>query len=235
MLPIEDSFLHYLSLVQTYQFSLISRATYRTAQEYQSYVYDVNKILRHFFSDPIAFCTLQARTGTLISGSIAVQFFTGTIWTNSDLDLYVPPKSVTAVSKWMEAQSYALLPQRPMKPAADNTNIDPEGDPSLEYKQNQLHTILSFYKINEPSKIVQINVSHFTPVDVILGFYATAPMNIISWKSAISLYPHMSFENHINLACSVLGSKQITRLMKYEAQGFEFIMNPNADTPGLHP
>ncbi|KIJ41624.1 hypothetical protein M422DRAFT_255242 [Sphaerobolus stellatus SS14] len=134
ILPIEDSFLRYLNPVQTYQFSLINKAAYRAAQEYRSYVYDINRLLRHFFSDPIAFRTLQAQTGTIISGSMAVQFFSGTIWTNSDLDLYVPPDSVTTVSKWMEAQSYVILPQRPTKGAADNTNIDPEGDPSLEYK-----------------------------------------------------------------------------------------------------
>ncbi|KIJ33308.1 hypothetical protein M422DRAFT_183470 [Sphaerobolus stellatus SS14] len=111
MLPIEDSFLRYMSPVQIYQFSLISRAAYHATQEYWSYVYDVNRILRRFFSDPIAFRSLQARTGTLISGSVAVQFFARTIWTDSDLDLYVPPESVTAVSKWLQKNSYSLFPQ----------------------------------------------------------------------------------------------------------------------------
>ncbi|KIJ47653.1 hypothetical protein M422DRAFT_163604 [Sphaerobolus stellatus SS14] len=173
MLPIKDSFLRYLSLVQIYQFSLICRAAYHATQEYWSYVYDVNRILRCFFSDPIASHSLQAQTGTLISGSIAVQFFTGTIWTDSDLDLYVPPESVMVVSKWMEKHSYSLFSQRTTKPAADDTKIDPEGDPSLEYKQTQLRTVLSFYNINEPSKIIQIIVPHFTLMDVILGFYSS--------------------------------------------------------------
>ncbi|KIJ35371.1 hypothetical protein M422DRAFT_136833, partial [Sphaerobolus stellatus SS14] len=223
LLPIENSFLHYLSPVQIYQYSLISRAAYHATQEYWTYVYDVNRILRHFFSDPIAFRCLQAQTGTLISGFIAVQFFARTFWKESDLDLYVPPESVMAVSKWMENHSYCSFPQRTTNPASDDTNIDPEGEPSLEYKQSQLRAVLSFYNIYEPSKIIQIIVPYFTLMDVILGFYATVPMNIITWKSAISLYPRMSFENRINLSCSMLRGKKIAGLMKYEDRGFEFI------------
>ena len=48
------------------------------------------KLLSRYFHHPETFRHLQATTGTVISGSSALQFFDRSYYAKSDLDLYVP-------------------------------------------------------------------------------------------------------------------------------------------------
>ena len=47
--------------------------------------------------------------GLLISGSVALQFFMGTTWSESDLDLYVHLEGADLVGEWLQLQGYSLL------------------------------------------------------------------------------------------------------------------------------
>ena len=64
--------------------------------------FDINRSLLRFFLDPISFRSMQARTGTLISGSFALQFFDRTFYPDSDLDLYLYDGKEQEVTVWME-------------------------------------------------------------------------------------------------------------------------------------
>ncbi|KAI0832865.1 hypothetical protein BC628DRAFT_1309080, partial [Trametes gibbosa] len=53
---------------------------------------------------------LQARTGTLVSGSCALQFFARTRYPDSDLDLYVHMRHRREVGRWLLQEGYAYAP-----------------------------------------------------------------------------------------------------------------------------
>ena len=77
---------------------------------YIPFRFNVNRLLAPYFSDSLAFRSLQARTGTLISGSTALQFFCEESWPGSDLDLYVPPQSKESVCRWVLGEGYMYKP-----------------------------------------------------------------------------------------------------------------------------
>ncbi|KAF8184150.1 hypothetical protein K438DRAFT_1487164, partial [Mycena galopus ATCC 62051] len=62
--------------------------------------FDADRLLFPFFGAKARdFREIQAHTGTIISGSMALQFFNRLTWPNSDLDLYVslPSASITVL------------------------------------------------------------------------------------------------------------------------------------------
>jgi hypothetical protein len=69
-------------------------------------LYDV---LLEYFEDPVEFRELQARTGTLISGSQALKIIGGFTWQANDLDLYVWPECVEEVKEWLVGQGYSNI------------------------------------------------------------------------------------------------------------------------------
>ncbi|KAI0084093.1 hypothetical protein BDY19DRAFT_898994, partial [Irpex rosettiformis] len=68
--------------------------------------YSINRQLLRFFDDPSAFRILQAQTGVIISGSFALQFFTQTIVSEDDLDIYAVTTARSEIGAWLLANSY---------------------------------------------------------------------------------------------------------------------------------
>lgn len=63
--------------------------------------FSINRELGRYFGNPLQFRNLQAQTGTLISGSFALQFFERTVYEDSDLDLYLHPGHLYQVGSWL--------------------------------------------------------------------------------------------------------------------------------------
>jgi hypothetical protein len=70
---------------------LVSRAMHDNFKSYVRRTININRILKRFFPEPDVFRVLQRQTGTLISGSQALQFFDRTFYPESDLDLFLFP------------------------------------------------------------------------------------------------------------------------------------------------
>ena len=66
------------------------RRLHMSVEDYISRRFSIVKLLSRYFQHPSAFRNLQAVTGTVISGSSALQFFDRSYYPKSDLDLYVP-------------------------------------------------------------------------------------------------------------------------------------------------
>jgi len=86
----------------------VNRQIWREVTGYMRRTYSVERILKPFFSSPEAFRELQARTGTLVSGSSAVQFFDRSFYPDSDLDLYVDLRYLDATVAFLEEEGYTL-------------------------------------------------------------------------------------------------------------------------------
>ena len=84
-------------------------SSYIAVEEFNKQAFNINQHLGQYFNKPIVFRTLQAQTGTLISGSSGLQFLDRTHYPESDLDLYINPGHGREVGQWlMEQEGYTF-------------------------------------------------------------------------------------------------------------------------------
>ena len=151
--------------------------------------FNINRFLSRFFSDPIDFRSLQARTGTLISGSYALQFFDRTFYPESDLDLYVSYKSDTEVTDWLVQVGYVYTPREKQPPTIEEALEDTrrflgEEEHDEEYIDASILGVLNFQK-SVPGEIdrdlkVQCIIAREEPVVSIFRFHSSkSPVRIL--------------------------------------------------------
>ncbi|OBZ78027.1 NADPH-dependent methylglyoxal reductase GRE2 [Grifola frondosa] len=245
--PIYDKILSHLSPVSLVRLEKASCLTRFAAKDFASRAYNINRLLSRFFTDPIAFRSLQARTAALISGSFALQFFDRTFYPESDLDLYVfPDNSPLLIGQWLQAEGYEFLPNsRQDTDFATATtqcysmgsHVHPdEFQGPLDrthatlYMMRGVEEVFTFVRPTTDSKNpdipakVQIVVTKTTPLECILGFHSTCVMNLITYNTAFSLYPYETFERREAMAIAA-DEHQADALRKYARRGWRIIAN----------
>ncbi|KAL0580142.1 hypothetical protein V5O48_001852 [Marasmius crinis-equi] len=75
----------------------VSRRFYHSINAFRRTLHDIDKLLLRFFTlgEIRTFRNIQACDGCLISGSLALQYFAGVVWADSDMDIYCYPESFT--------------------------------------------------------------------------------------------------------------------------------------------
>ncbi|KAH7924257.1 hypothetical protein BV22DRAFT_1035321 [Leucogyrophana mollusca] len=215
-------------------------------QEYSRRAFSINRHLSRFFADPLGFRSLQARTGTLISGSNALQFFDRTFYPRSDLDIYVHPGHVREVMEWLaEMEGYEFIPtnkqpgdfrrlapdnwdgtQRPTVVRADNDPADME-----PYVMKGVKTVFTFVKVTglivegeEELLVVQVMESKVNPLEAVLNFHLSCVMNVIAFDAAYSLYPKATFNERLALKTREPGEGEHALAMaKYTTRGWTLV------------
>ena len=160
--------------------------------------FNVNRHLKRFVDDPIAFRNLQARLAMLISGSNALQFLDSTFYPSSDLDLYVWKDNIKEVGHWlMEHEGYTFVPsvfqnddfdkahwmREQWGPSALRAALATASDVELDdvdefhhqhYRFTGLHGVYSFAK-NGPDGLLTVQVIAGTggPLNTILTFHSS--------------------------------------------------------------
>ncbi|KAI0658618.1 hypothetical protein C8Q70DRAFT_1045595 [Cubamyces menziesii] len=254
------------------------RAARYAVTAYCRVAFNIDRLLSRFFPSPIppcssicharhehaqiydrarAFRSLQARTGTLISGSCALQFFDRTVYPESDLDLYVHMRHRREVGRWLIQEGYAFKPtvyQRDefeeevvhgMSRRANGIYRMPGVAAILTFKkgvpapalpaalENEEHLDASSQTTGESRELkVQIIVAKNTPMEVILGFHSTCVMNVISYEKAYCLFPQATLEERISLLTSSCRGRSRHRapgVAKYHKRGFCMITAPAPD------
>ena len=118
--PVYDSLFSCLPPVSFARMSSLCREVREATIDYATRAYDIDRSLSHYFSDPVAFRKLMARTYLLISGSFALQFFKRTSFSGSDLDLFVHYdiyghddsgcERILEIGRWLEGEGYMFKP-----------------------------------------------------------------------------------------------------------------------------
>ncbi|KAJ7635114.1 hypothetical protein FB45DRAFT_1143097 [Roridomyces roridus] len=177
--------------------------------------FSLTRLLVPFFGDRAQvdrFRQIQADTGTLISGSMALQFLERTTYPGSDLDLYAYKAHAERPVAFILENGYVFKPR-----AQKTTNVIDDLFRDLEmavdvpqkpdvfdhlcsllgvshrvsrYPANGIVDMLEFTK---GDKKIQLMLAKASPVEVILDFHSTVVMNLISHASAYSLYPWSTF------------------------------------------
>ncbi|RPD67435.1 hypothetical protein L227DRAFT_491594 [Lentinus tigrinus ALCF2SS1-6] len=262
-----------LSPANLVRLSSTCRTAYAAVSAYTRLAFDIDRHLSRFFPSPTrgcsptcccflahphqhaharararAFRSLQARTGTLVSGSMALQFFMRAVWEESDLDLYVHMRHRREVALWLLDEGYRYKPTDFQDPSFEVEIAQcVERNPNGIYSMPGLMAIVTFVKPipgertgppalaedgeeaeeDAPRELkVQIMVAKNTPMEVILGFHSTCVMNVISYEKAYCLFPQATLEERRTLlssSCRGKGKHRMEGLAKYQARGFDIL------------
>ncbi|KAI0777561.1 hypothetical protein BD413DRAFT_609896 [Trametes elegans] len=259
---IHDNIFSHCSPVAILRLSRVNRSFHRAVQDYSERAFNINKRLLRFFSNPLAFRSLQARTATVISGSFALQFFDRSYYPGSDLDVYCHPKSaaILDVGSFLLSEGYVYQPyawQLPeFRTEVENTitsitslvpieNLDDDAEDVDElvqlYSVRSMRTVYCFTRAPDPTEphssaqTVQIIVPRSSPMAVLLDFHSTCVMNVITFNAAFAFYPLATLEQRVSLTLNEADPRTPAALAKYAARGWRTLANPSPLIPYLEP
>lgn len=159
----------------------LSRTCLSARNAIASYVADafnINTTLSRFFPDPSSFRSLQARTGTLISGSVALQFFDRTFYPTSDLDIYVHLKHRREVGDWLLTMGYTFCPTRGQNTRFGIAVLSPVQRSNLRYAMPGVQAIFTFSRsVLNATLRVQIIVARRAPMEIVLASHSSCCCN----------------------------------------------------------
>ncbi|THH29790.1 hypothetical protein EUX98_g4388 [Antrodiella citrinella] len=178
---IQETLFLYLTPLEFLRFARTCRLVYSIVTSYVKRTFNINRFLTRYFPDLVAFRALQARTGTLLSGSNALQFLDRTYYPESDLDLYIPKQCDRKVTSWLILSGYTFVPSNgqshDLQEAIAQSQRD-AADPLMPYDQGNMQAVYTFSKsppsCSGPDLKVQCVISTIAPLELILKFHSMA-------------------------------------------------------------
>ncbi|KAK2464967.1 hypothetical protein APHAL10511_003043 [Amanita phalloides] len=220
----------FLLPVDLIHFGQISQTARKAVTNYNRLAFDIIRLLSPYFSDEEikSFRQLQLFTGTVISGSTAVQLFGRTTYPKSDLDIYVEHRYCRDVAWWLTSVGYKYNPTRRGQPIsfieAFKASKTEEGAEEEQSEQSEyalgVENVFDFVRAGSERKVQLISAT-CCPMEVILNYHSTCVMNVITHNMAYSLFPYATFQQHRALVCGPSGEKRSWAHEKYRERGWE--------------
>ena len=127
---------------------------------------------------------MQAITGTIISGSTAIQFFDRDVYANSDLDVYVEHQTAQPLALWLEQIGYVFVScqdtefqmlEKALDTSSNLRMVDPFKMTALTNNSKEDYfdavSVLDFKKVNHPN--IQLITSWGPPLKLVLNFHSS--------------------------------------------------------------
>ncbi|KAF9001056.1 hypothetical protein BDZ89DRAFT_1147063 [Hymenopellis radicata] len=168
----------------------------------------------------------MAKSGAVISGSMALAFFSRRVYVSSDLNFYVPAPTFMMLVHLLHFFGYIHVPRSESETLDTFPSMLPPEYPDEE--QQHIRAVYSF--VNSDACLIQIIVVAWNVIDTILGFHSTIVMNMITSTHAISLYPYLSFITRRNLPIRHLGISGTEAIEKYTERGWPVAVQPASPT-----
>jgi hypothetical protein len=196
-----DFLLSHCTPASVFQYGCVSQATHILTKSYVRRNFDISRHLSRFFVDAEGFRVVQAKTGTLISGSNALQFFARTCYVEADMDLYVPRGRETHVGKFLLGEGYKFvatkrqqkdflsqdaqvylrdarpeeIPTPELRPVADDDDDADDADYRPLMQSWGVFLIYTFVKSldNGQERKVQLLIAHRSPIHCVLKFHSS--------------------------------------------------------------
>ncbi|TFK64429.1 hypothetical protein BDN72DRAFT_901581 [Pluteus cervinus] len=187
------------------------------------------------------FRLVQARTGAVIFGSVALDVFTRTYNDSSTLDITVTFLAYGELANWLEDHSYMYQKPRPGVDADDSNVVDAEDDDVCSDTDSSSNGTEAYHppdvaKYVNGIRIIHVWVARNTTLENVIGSNLTCTMNFITANDAISLYPHSTF--HLGQALRlrhIYGDPTDIFIDKYRGLGWSVIDEvPAADRARKH-
>ncbi|KAK0484208.1 hypothetical protein EDD18DRAFT_1084062 [Armillaria luteobubalina] len=189
--------------------------------------YNTVTLIKRFFPSELAaeFQVLQQQTSLMVSGSSALAFFYRSPFPDSDCDLYVHSRHCNQVIAFVLKAGYRLYR---LMTSQNIESVFHTSEVLFYFCSNNyaLKTITGVHEFvhhaNENLKF-QVILCQESPVDVLLGFHSTVPMNIITHDYVISLYPKATFNLGVNFAKFDVCVPAVVGRHKYTSCGWTLI------------
>ncbi|KAG8867440.1 hypothetical protein FRC20_005758 [Serendipita sp. 405] len=248
---IVDVLYPHLSVKDILNVSKACRATRLAVNAWLPSAYSINKHLEPFFGDlknTLRFRSIQAETGTLISGSQALQFFDRAHYLDSDLDLYVSCRHTLTVGVFLLSIGYQFEPtarqlaspqgsncREHLEEVSSRTESVRRGSLFVDdyYEWAFIEEVYTFAKqhttYGSQVKIQIIAVDPLSsPLACILHFHSTLVMNFITHDRAYSLFPCTTFLGRVGITLGRSGDLESLRkaYAKYIGRNFRISATP---------
>ncbi|SJL17115.1 uncharacterized protein ARMOST_20657 [Armillaria ostoyae] len=136
------------------------------------------------------FQALQQSTGLLVTGSCGISFFIREAFISADFDVWVHFMFYDEVRIFLKKVGYGT--GHCLGPSA--LAITEECNPT--FSNNAIIAVYEY--VNGSGKKIQVVLCSHTPLDVLLSFHSTVPMNFVSHDRTVSLYPRATFNLSVN-------------------------------------
>lgn len=136
-------------------------------QGYWSWKLNVARVLQPFFcsiEQIHLFLQMMHRTGSIVSGSTALQLFERTYYEESDLDFYVNVENVGEVYGWLTEAGF----QRVEQDEAKQRMVIGDSYPVID----EIEKVEGYVKVSSP-KILQVITTKNSPVLAVLKFHSS--------------------------------------------------------------
>ncbi|KAI0083693.1 hypothetical protein BDY19DRAFT_858899, partial [Irpex rosettiformis] len=198
------------------RFQQVSKECRRTVIANLPHLFPIHRMLKIFFDSPTDFRALQARTGAIISGSFALQFFSQVYYSDTDLDIYVHYGAREILGSWILGNDYKYISR---KITVTVGNVEDSAS-TLEYGQEILGVLEFQRKRGDVEKKVQIIIVEESPLAAIMEFHSTCVLNFITFDMAYCLYPKATLIYQTNLVLKNPDVLVRKALSKYRRRGF---------------
>lgn len=168
------------------RFSRTCHAAHAAVRSHVARTFDINVHLSHFFTSLLAFCSLQARTGALISGSNALQFLNRTHYPEADLDIYCAYKTREEVGRWLIQHEGYNFKRSTRQDLSFDVALQQARDPSTAAPRSRYNRMRSVSAVYTFTKLVesldgsrkrlkvQIIVTMNSPMGAVFDFHSSA-------------------------------------------------------------
>ncbi|KAL0578191.1 hypothetical protein V5O48_003794 [Marasmius crinis-equi] len=211
-----DMFLPLFTAAELSRMLTVSRKFHHNIDVYRRRLHNIDKLLLMFFtlSEIRLFRDIQACDGFLISGSLALQYFAGVVWPDSDLDIYCYPGTFTRLTYFLRRIGYGFTPAHAGSTGSLESIIQyiEHGVGTFGEYTNRAKAILAVLSFErcmaDSTRKIQVVVCINSPMEAILHFHSSknsflelcdsvnrflplaAVMNFIGPTHAVSLYPY---------------------------------------------
>ncbi|KAK7022986.1 hypothetical protein R3P38DRAFT_3194897 [Favolaschia claudopus] len=202
--------------------------------------FDISRLLRRFFGsreNVEQFRYMQQQTGTIISGSIALQFLNRLSWEDSDLDLYVGHAMAPVAVVFILENGYTFKPKENQK---SNLSLqlcssgNDHSDQWSDYGDSEVSEVADVFDFHKGEQKIQLITAVRTPMQIILNFHCTCVMNLITHSTAFSLYPWHTFVRRkaleIDSGVSDVGQARVAARQKYTNRGWSMLNRPSSSS-----
>ncbi|KAK0187640.1 hypothetical protein F5146DRAFT_1059889 [Armillaria mellea] len=194
--------LYYTPLILSY-LSPLDRKTIVESYFWSEFI----QLMVSYFSEKelLEFRLIQAKTGTLVSGSTALQFLERTTYPGSDLDIYTPFRYGREVGEFLLKIGYQFC----LFTEITEDIIHEVADDKIYVCRG----IIQVFDFHRNGKKIQVMSERNSPMDIILSYHCTT--------HAYSLYPRTTFHQRRGLIISTNGSSQVAGRQKYIDRGWD--------------
>ncbi|TFK66981.1 hypothetical protein BDN72DRAFT_741595, partial [Pluteus cervinus] len=171
-------------------------------KEFVSTKYSVDTHLSRFFPGTLypSFRSLQARTGLVIFGAVALDFFTRTIDTNAVLDLMVENYFSVDAAIWLKTRGFLLLDDKDEDDGISHfDDIPPGASDSYGSNSDSQDLTPEIEKYSNGAFTIHLWIARHTTLEKVLGSNLTCTMNFITANEAVCLYPQSTLQDGISL------------------------------------